>query len=71
MNRDETGEKNGYTVNSYLDVLEEQISICCESGLQDNARIHTANKMKWFEENAIALIDWPPYSPDMNPIEHL
>ena len=39
--------------------------------MQDNARIHTAKKIKaWFEDNGIPVIDWPPYSPDLNPIEH-
>jgi transposase len=39
--------------------------------MQDNASIHTAHKVKdWFEENGIQTTDWPPYSPDLNPIEH-
>jgi transposase len=39
---------------------------------QDNARIHTANISKqWFEQQAFTLMEWPPNSPDMNPIEHL
>jgi transposase len=24
-----------------------------------------------FEEKAIPLLEWPPYSPDLNPIEHV
>jgi DDE superfamily endonuclease len=74
MTRDES-LRGGYSANSYLEVLDEQISICFEPGrifMQDNARIHTAKKVKsWFEDNAIPLLDWPPYSPDMNPIEHV
>ena len=39
--------------------------------MQDNAPIHTAKKVKkWFEDNGIPTLDWPPYSPDLNPIEH-
>jgi transposase len=39
---------------------------------QDNATIHTARVTKgWFEDNEIELLDWPPNSPDMNPIEHV
>lgn len=37
----------------------------------DNAPIHTAKIIKaglW--ENAIPTTDWPPFSPDLNPIEH-
>ncbi|RFU24277.1 hypothetical protein B7463_g12057, partial [Scytalidium lignicola] len=40
--------------------------------MQDNALIHCANKtLKWFEDMAIPLVDWPSYSPDLNPIEHV
>lgn len=27
--------------------------------------------MKFLEDNGANVIDWPPYSPDMNPIEHV
>ena len=26
---------------------------------------------EWFENEGIPLLEWPPYSPDLNPIEHL
>ena len=40
--------------------------------MQDNASIHTAKKVKdWFKDMAIPLVDWPPYSPDLNPIEQV
>jgi len=36
------------------------------------APIHKAKKtMKWFRDQGIPLVEWPPYSPDMNPIEHI
>ncbi|GJQ79709.1 hypothetical protein Trydic_g5856 [Trypoxylus dichotomus] len=39
---------------------------------QDNATYHkVAHTMAWFRENDIKLLDWPPQSPDPNPIEHL
>jgi tRNA A37 threonylcarbamoyladenosine biosynthesis protein TsaE len=39
---------------------------------QDNARIHTSySTQEFLEENGIWIIEWPPYSPDINPIEHL
>jgi transposase len=39
--------------------------------MQDNAPIHTAHIIKdWLEEMAIEVLEWPPYSPDLNPIEH-
>jgi transposase len=41
--------------------------------MQDNAPIHTARSVQaWFEKHGIwVLADWPPYSPDLNPIENL
>jgi hypothetical protein len=39
---------------------------------QDNAPIHTAKLAKaWFQEQAFQVMEWPPNSPDMNPIEHM
>jgi hypothetical protein len=39
--------------------------------MQDKASIYTAKAVKaWFKEQGILVKDWPPYSPDMNPIEH-
>ena len=48
---------------------------CWEPGLifmQDNATIHIAHAVRnWFQAIAIPLVDWPPYFPDLNPIEHV
>lgn len=39
---------------------------------QDNARIHTAERaQEWFMDHGIHVMDWPPHSPDLNPIEHI
>jgi DDE superfamily endonuclease len=75
INRDPDLEKSGYTANSYLAVLNDQLPQVWQPGMefiQDNASIHTAKKVKkWFEDEAISMMDWPPYSPDLNPIKHL
>ena len=40
--------------------------------MQDNAPIHNAKIIKkWFVDASIPVMEWPPYSPDLNPIEHL
>jgi len=41
--------------------------------MQDNAPIHRSNKaQRWLQEHSVILLrGWPPYSPDLNPIEHL
>ena len=40
--------------------------------VHDNARPHVARVCRQFlEDEGIDTIDWPPRSPDLNPIEHL
>ena len=41
--------------------------------MQDNAPIHKSRvSLQWFDDNSVSLLaGWPPYSPDLNPIEHL
>src|SRR5436189_6232601 len=73
MNRNETLKKQGYFTYLYIEVLEDQLPIIWSPGLvfmQDNAPIHTAGKVKeWFENSGIPILEWPPYSPHLNPIE--
>jgi transposase len=39
---------------------------------QDNAQVHKAAVvMDFFKKYNIQVEDWPPYSPDLNPIEHI
>jgi transposase len=40
--------------------------------MQNNASIHAAKKVKkWFKDQGVPLLNWAPYSPDMNPIKHV
>lgn len=40
--------------------------------MHDNARPHVAQVCQdYLRDNNVQVLDWPPYSPDMNPIEHL
>ena len=75
MERDSNSPKNGYTANSYLKVLDDQLSDDWLEEMhfvQDNAPIHTAKSVKdWFSNHRINVVEWPPYSPDLNPIEHV
>src|SRR5204863_357974 len=40
--------------------------------MQDNSPCHKSSKvLDFLRKNNINLLDWPPQSPDMNPIENL
>ena len=73
IDRDFESKKHGYSAQSYLEVLENNLGFYTDEliFIQDNAPIHTANDVKeWFENHGIRLTEWPPYSPDLNPIEN-
>jgi transposase len=75
LSRDYESKKQGYSAKSYIKILNEYLLDLWIPGLefmQDNAPIHRADLViKWFEEKEIPLPVWPPYSPDLNPIEHV
>ena len=75
MARDQSAKKKGYSSESYLGVLEDQLPTIYQYSLifmQDNAPIHKARKIiEWFKDHGMDILQWPPYSPDLNPIEHL
>jgi hypothetical protein len=76
MRRDPSAENQDFTTRSYLQVSRDDlIPIILETDIyqQDGARIHTSKAANaWFKRNSTKLLgDWPPYSPDLNPIEHL
>jgi transposase len=75
MERDPNAPRGGYSSQSYIKTLEEGLLPTYQQSelfMQDNARIHTSRAVVDFlEQHNITTIDWPPYSPDLNPIEHL
>lgn len=76
MQRDMQARKQGYSANSYIQALQLGLpSIWKPNSIfqQDNAPIHTANKTRAYLRSIKLefLENWPPYSPDLDPIEHL
>lgn len=75
MDRDFESKKHGYSARSYIEVLDAQLLEYYTDDIvfmQDNASIHTAQAVRqWFIDHGIRTTDWPPYSPDLNPIENL
>ncbi|OAQ58126.2 Nuf2 family protein [Pochonia chlamydosporia 170] len=69
----------GVTSRRILECLQDQLPTICEPGVifaQDNASTHSARLVQewlrtWALENGVEVVDWPPYSPDLNPIENL
>ena len=76
---DPESPRGGVTGRCILECLQDQLPTIAEPGFifaQDNAPTHTANIVQdwlrnWVEDNSIQVVDWPPYSPDLNPIENL
>ena len=65
--------------NKYIKILEDALSEMNEINREekiylqmDNAKIHwTLDALKFYSENNITVVDWPAYSPDLNPIENI
>ena len=68
-------------VNQFCSILEEGLVESFEKlKMNEDDRIfqqvnnlkHTSKKgQRWLLDNNIRLLDWPPQSPDINPLEHL
>ncbi len=76
---DPESPRGGITSRRILECLQDQLPTIAEPDLifaQDNASTHTARIVQrwlreWAIENGLTIVDWPPYSPDLNPIENL
>lgn len=75
MRGDPDAPRGGVTAKRYIEVLEEYLPTVLDWDsifMHDNASIHTARTVtQWFQDQAIDVVGWPPYSPDLNPIENL
>jgi hypothetical protein len=75
MTRDDQAAKRGFTQYSYLAALDEGLIPYYDGTRhfqQDNARIHRTEAIDRFLMNyAVSVVEWPPYSPDLNPIENV
>jgi transposase len=68
---------NRMTATEYCEKLEQSCIQVATSEfdqiiMDDNAPIHRSRLVKsWMEDNSVTSLQWPPYSPDLNPIEDL
>ena len=67
--------RGGVTARVYREILEEYLPTMMEDDtifMQDNAPIHTAKLVKeYLTSMGFRILKWPPYSPDLNPIENV
>jgi transposase len=75
MNRDPDAPKRGYSSKSYMEALTQGLLPYWRRSqlfMQDGAGIHRSQAVAAFlQRHHINTVDWPPYSPDLNLIEHL
>ena len=72
----EWGKMNAGTYSEHiLPLVDNWIHNHCPEGtvfIQDNAPCHVAaHTAAEIRARVIELLDWPPYSPDLNPIKHV
>ncbi|KAF5709870.1 Nuf2 family [Fusarium globosum] len=76
---DPDSERGGVTGRRILSCLQSYLPDLIEEGetfQHDNARTFTCRKVQdwlrpWARRHGVSLANWPPYSPDLNPIENL
>ena len=72
---------NNLNANQYITILDkllepsfDQLGIERKGQwfMQNGASAHRSLKAtKWLADHSLNVFEWPPYSPDLNPIEHL
>jgi transposase len=76
---DPLSPKGGVSSRIILQTLQEYLPTIYEPGsifIQDNAPTYSCKLVQtwlkeWAAENGVELVDWPLYSPDLNPIENV
>ncbi len=73
---DPNSARRGVTAERILACLKEHLPPLMEGEgkifMMDGASVHTAGIVQdWLKEKGYTVMEWPPYSPDLNPIEHL
>ncbi|SCN95868.1 uncharacterized protein FFB20_10071 [Fusarium fujikuroi] len=76
---DPESERGGVTGRRILSCLQSYLPDLIEEGetfQHDNARTFTCRKVQdwlrpWARRRGVFLADWPPYSPDLSPVENL
>jgi transposase len=68
-------KKRGYSSKSYMEALTKGLLPHYRRSqlfMQDGVGIHHSRAIRSFlDQHYVNTIDWPAYSPDLNPIEHL
>ncbi len=77
--RDPEAARDGVTARTYLRLLQRQLPLLCDTKgtdatsvfMHENAPIHSADAVQeWLNASLYTVMEWPPYSPDLNPIKH-
>ena len=75
LNGDSDSIRKGVTARVIIDLYQNQLLNILGPGdifMQDNAPVHTARIVRnLLQEMGLIIMIWPPYSPDLNPIENL
>jgi len=78
LDRDFESKKHGYSANSYIEVLDNQVARGTRSKIPGMSLCRTMplfirqiRLLNGFRDHEIPRTDWPAYSPDLNPIERI